>query len=481
MNRILQRAVALLLIPLTAFSIIINSYGTAYAAAVLPVTYGMGEVWWTLCASMGISFELTGTDAVQEFGKEMKDTFDLWVTDNGFDEIDANAIKEEIAGLPSKVKDGAMTLSQKAWDALKSFRNSILSRDAVIDALPNMADKNSVITWMRSYLPEGVDSSKGRSISSYVQNNINSVNTSILIWKEGDRYYFEDLPYLIENAYFIMGSYGSGKIYYSYGNGKSSYLSSYWYHDDTVDSWCHYTSGGSCNESIFVGCSSFILKDILSKLGDLAHDLCPVTQPYLDGYDVVTKGRTWSDTNGLTGDLILNIPSDLVGQDVITGGLTWEDIMDRIGVIPVDTVGDVVIPWDNTLDVPETIPDAIDRINDSTIDKPGTEDKDDEKTDDDEDLDIKIPSAVVDLKKQFPFCIPFDLIDCVKMFSADAKAPKWEFDIYIKPIKYHWILTIDMSDYDALIKLFKTGQVILFIVGLAILTPTVTKWNGGGE
>ena len=43
MNRILQRAVALLLIPLTAFSIIINSYGTAYAAAVLPVTYGMGE------------------------------------------------------------------------------------------------------------------------------------------------------------------------------------------------------------------------------------------------------------------------------------------------------------------------------------------------------------------------------------------------------------------------------------------------------
>ena len=67
------------------------------------------------------------------------------------------------------------------------------------------------------------------------------------------------------------------------------------------------------------------------------------------------------------------------------------------------------------------------------------------------------------------------------MFSADAKAPKWEFDIYIKPIKYHWILTIDMSDYETLVKLFKTGQVILFIVGLAILTPTVTKWNGGGE
>ena len=155
--------------------------------------------------------------------------------------------------------------------------------------------------------------------------------------------------------------------------------------------------------------------------------------------------------------------------------------MDRIGVIPVDTVGDVVIPWDDTLDVPETIPDAIDRVNDTTIDKPGTEDKDDEKTDEDEDLDIKIPSAVGDLKKQFPFCIPFDLIDCVKMFSADAKAPKWEFDIYIKPIKYHWILTIDMSDYETLVKLFKTGQVILFIVGLAILTPTVTKWNGGGE
>ena len=252
-----------------------------------------------------------------------------------------------------------------------------------------------------------------------------------------------------------------------------------------LEQWFQFSSNiheQDVSDSIeILGSTNLVENGLSNVLNDLMHDLCPVTQPYLDGYDVVTKGRIWSDTTGLTGDLILNIPTDLVGQDVITGGLAWEDIMDRIGVIPVDTVGDVVIPWDDTLDVPETIPDAIDRVNDTTIDKPGTEDKDDEKTDEDEDLDIKIPSAVGDLKKQFPFCIPFDLIDCVKMFSADAKAPKWEFDIYIKPIKYHWILTIDMSDYETLVKLFKTGQVILFIVGLAILTPTVTKWNGGGE
>ena len=71
------------------------------------------------------------------------------------------------------------------------------------------------------------------------------------------------------------------------------------------------------------------------------------------------------------------------------------------------------------------------------------------------------------------------MIDCVKMFSADAKAPEWEFDIYIKPIKYHWIVKINMSDYESLVKLFKTGEVILFLIGLAILTPKVTKWNGG--
>lgn len=476
MNRILQRAVALLLIPLTAFSIIINSYGTAYAAAVLPVTYGMGEVWWTLCASMGISFELTGTDAVQEFGKEMKDTFDLWVTDNGFDEIDANAIKEEIAGLPSKVKDGSTSLSQKAWEALKSFRNVLLRE---------YTDYNDYILCDASMISNKLLSDSDINISSSVFASSYGL-ISYLSQKQG--YYIaqhgsSDLYYL--NAFDSpIVSYSSepfGK--YTLLSGNSDYCVGGLFEIVLGNSqWSRVSGFHRCDEDHIISVSNFYPSDcIISGLGSFAHDLCPVTQPYLDGYDVVTKGRTWSDTNGLTGDLILNIPSDLVGQDVITGGLTWEDIMDRIGVIPVDTVGDVVIPWDNTLDVPETIPDAIDRVNDTTIDKPGTEDKDDEKTDDDEDLDIKIPSAVVDLKKQFPFCIPFDLIDCVKMFSADAKAPKWEFDIYIKPIKYHWILTIDMSDYDALIKLFKTGQVILFIVGLAILTPTVTKWNGGGE
>lgn len=475
MNRILQRAVALLLIPLTAFSIIINSYGTAYAAAVLPVTYGMGEVWWTLCASMGISFELTGTDAVQEFAKEMKDTFDLWVTDNGFNEIDANAIKEEIAGLPSKVKDGAMTLSQKAWDALKSFRLELLKDDNDINISSNVYDLDSFSSSIADINLSSSAISKLYSIlCRYKSVYIDYCNYT-------NSYYFGFSNRIIEKVDLNISNM-SGYVYYTdgakfcigYGNTNYEYSIS----DESVNS-VH--GSHNCTRCLCVGYMNLI-SNILTKLHDsLAYDLCPVTQPYLDGYDVVTKGRTWSDTNGLTGDLILNIPTDLVGQDVITGGLTWEDIMDRIGVIPVDTVGDVVIPWDDTLDVPETIPDAIDRVNDTTIDKPGTEDKDDEKTDEDEDLDIKIPSAVGDLKKQFPFCIPFDLIDCVKMFSADAKAPKWEFDIYIKPIKYHWILTIDMSDYETLVKLFKTGQVILFIVGLAILTPTVTKWNGGGE
>lgn len=281
MNRILQRAVALLLIPLTAFSIIINSYGTAYAAAVLPVTYGMGEVWWTLCASMGISFELTGTDAVQEFGKEMKDTFDLWVTDNGFDEIDANTIKEEIAGLPSKVKDGAMSLSQKAWGALKSFRKTLVKDFSNFEKYPLSGKVDSMHDVLSGLVPEGVDSGDTyQSLTSVCKSIVNYRMNFVLLYDSHDDVYYivRFLGEFNRVELIVNGDYSDLHVYDSSGNEISVNGCYKFWNNINMPGWRYYTglNGYLYSSCVVLATSCYAITSFPNSLSSLAHDLCPV-------------------------------------------------------------------------------------------------------------------------------------------------------------------------------------------------------------
>ena len=72
-------------------------------------------------------------------------------------------------------------------------------------------------------------------------------------------------------------------------------------------------------------------------------------------------------------------------------------------------------------------------------------------------------------KSIFPFCIPFDLINCIKGLSAEGEAPKWMMKIPM-PTGYTWTITVDMSDYDSVVRIFRLGEDLLFIVGLIMKT-----------
>lgn len=135
----------------------------------------------------------------------------------------------------------------------------------------------------------------------------------------------------------------------------------------------------------------------------------------------------------------------------VVGNMTVDEFIETIKDLAVD-------------DTPAWI-EAIDKITAVDVDTPG------------EDTKPTVPPLVsdftADLTTLFPFCLPFDLIDLVKALSADPVAPKWEIPIKIKygnVVNYKETFTIDMGNFDSVVKIFRTLETLGFIVGLIMIT-----------
>ena len=89
--------------------------------------------------------------------------------------------------------------------------------------------------------------------------------------------------------------------------------------------------------------------------------------------------------------------------------------------------------------------------------------------------EIDSSQPVVDLSKFFPFCIPFDLIHLVQALDADPVAPKWTLKLEPPQFPVEWEVTIDLSQFESLAKIFRTGETLLFVVGLILITRGIIK------
>ena len=81
-----------------------------------------------------------------------------------------------------------------------------------------------------------------------------------------------------------------------------------------------------------------------------------------------------------------------------------------------------------------------------------------------------------DIRKIFPFCIPFDIVDMIRGLRAEKAPPVFHFDYYFRGIDYTFTVDVDLSDYDKYIKLFRGGMVIFFVLALMWLTVKVSKF-----
>ena len=101
------------------------------------------------------------------------------------------------------------------------------------------------------------------------------------------------------------------------------------------------------------------------------------------------------------------------------------------------------------------------------------------KPDEDTSNDIDPKNYTADLKKIFPFCIPFDLVHLIQAFEAEPEAPVFEFPFDLelenpwtgkKILDYHHVFKLDMSDYEPVIRIFRIFEIIFFIIGLLMIT-----------
>lgn len=94
-------------------------------------------------------------------------------------------------------------------------------------------------------------------------------------------------------------------------------------------------------------------------------------------------------------------------------------------------------------------------------------------------IDPNIPSIADkagNWKRLFPFCIPWDMMELVKMMKAEKKAPHFTFKYTFEKINYTWVVDVNMADYWKYIKIFRWGMTIFFIIGLFFLTTKITTF-----
>jgi len=84
--------------------------------------------------------------------------------------------------------------------------------------------------------------------------------------------------------------------------------------------------------------------------------------------------------------------------------------------------------------------------------------------------------ATRDWRLVFPFCIPFDIIDLIRVFQAEPEAPRFEIPLKVEEYGIDYTFVLDLAPFESLAVIFRLFERIMFILGLAVLTGKVIKW-----
>lgn len=78
---------------------------------------------------------------------------------------------------------------------------------------------------------------------------------------------------------------------------------------------------------------------------------------------------------------------------------------------------------------------------------------------------------------KFPFCVPFDLVGCFRVFQAQAAPPVWRIPFVVDNsfIQIREEIVIDLSDWERPAAVIRFFVLVMFIFGLAYVTRYVVK------
>lgn len=84
-------------------------------------------------------------------------------------------------------------------------------------------------------------------------------------------------------------------------------------------------------------------------------------------------------------------------------------------------------------------------------------------------------SFTADLKKLFPFCIPFDLVSCFKLFNADPVTPKVEIPVHFGIVNVDYTFVMTLEEFNNVAMICRSMFLILYIVGLILVTRSLIR------
>lgn len=507
MIKIKKRATALLLGTVTLFMALAMPYHTTEVYAVdVGFTWVVNEysnqiLQWILlylgisvapeAISEGKVFDKTGQFAMDFCQEFFGDTFEQWYVSNGFgDDVDT---------FKKAVDDVLTTDWSSVGDAVASIPSDIL------DTIYQYLNVSSV-----SYACSDL------SFEKVLTNDVASDVDFTLSYREKDKYEIKTKtgsetgykPFTIRSDYVVRSvlvvyfsssctircaaSCVSAKPY--------QYLNSDGVWKDALKSedGSYYWYGGSGSDfplpdySTLVGIASNIpvlvvpwavcknIRYVIGArlLGLYLHGFQEISDiPDIAGkdwaFDQVGWPNTWDidkpDVKPWDGVDSLPIPGDVVLGDSIPGVIDFPDVIGKII--------DGTIPW----------PDVIGAVRDIDIPSPDPDpDEPDKKPEPDPELP-EIPAVLPqgvsdklkDLSGKFPFCIPFDVVDCYKSFATkdNAEPPKWDIDFTIPGTNQEYHFSVDLAMFDKYIPIFRSGVLILFFIGLLLATRKLIGWQ----
>lgn len=466
---------AMLALLVVFFSVVIPvSRVEASPAPVLPPTFEVipggavsGLTYYDVASSIfapaGIDIKMAdGKSFEEELWDEICDTFNIWAEQNVSDFKELGA---ELSGLVSDAIDGTINMSKKLFEALQKY-----GTDAAEWIKAHMADDSELSPDKLGYVSfDYLDSLSGGSYSAYLIRRYKYSESDLLSFKDN----FDSNKYkyfvLFHDQYEFYPTQVHDYYMFSCNNVYPYYyflLSSGIYVPIRTDALG--TNGGGLFPTPFpaTGCSYFYD----NYTGRYTDRISPSTP-------VVATNMTEVAVPDSTGNPVSPVqPPYPVSHIVFTpqpAPVTWPEYVAKVvpdadpdslpdsAPVPVPhrdpVTGDIIEPDIKPDPDPEpdpgTNPDAVEKVDQEQIS--GLPDK---------------ITAAGDITKLFPFCIPFDIVALVKSMKAEKEPPVWHFEYYFEPIDYKFEVDVDMSDYEAYVKIFRSGFVILYIITLMLLT-----------
>lgn len=195
-----------------------------------------------------------------------------------------------------------------------------------------------------------------------------------------------------------------------------------------------------------------------------------VQSPFQFTQNVYNVNQTFDENfqNWLQGQI------DILGQglmDAVRLGVTvatpsWNPSQEQIQ--SGSTPASVIYQYINNYENPENIPDDEEEPDTPVVVPPAVEEP---QPTNDYLGNFLLPESIT---TKFPFCIPFDIARCLRLFSTSQReAPKWECDLKYGSSTYH--VVIDLAMFNDVASFVRPLEYILFLVGLAIGTRSLMR------